>query len=752
MSPNDLYESHLPGSSPSHCHGTFVSADHQSALGVLARYVLALCLATASWSCSRSSEDEFAQHLARGDRYAEQQKYAEAVIEYKNAARASPNDLSVHWKLAQTALKIKEFKTAFSELQLVTTLDANHYEATEMLGQLYLASGQTKEVARIAESLVATHGNRPAGYVLQGRLAAQEGDLAGAIAQFGQAVQRDPSMDEIMVAVGHLYLLQQHLMEARDWYERALQANPDSIDAHMARGNYYFATGRAHDGERDFDRAVSLTKGSEDARLAIAVRHLTQGRPYRAERELVAISKDMQSSRARTLLTELELELGKIEEAKQMLAALLQDGKPDVAVTFLQGRIALAEQRRKEARTFLEEAVKQNSSMAAAHVYLGLLDLLEGRRAAGEERLLQAVKLDPDSAKGHLVLAELYLSENSFAKAEQEAFEVLRRNPAHIQAAVVYADSFLLRDDWSRAEAVYSALLEQLPDNPTGPAKMAILKQRQGFSSQAAALLGEAVKRSPRDPGLMSEYLSALIVAGQQEKAGRLLTDYLSQEPHDPIRWEVAGRFHVAARHPAQAEEALRKAAELAPHDPRPAYQLAQFYLGYKKPGAEGALRLTLERDGTYEPAHTSLGMLLATQGRTEEANAEYRRALELKPGDYVAANNLAANLVDQDASLDEALSYGRLALAAAPSSPAVQDTVGWIYYKKGSLEEAYPLLTAAVSRLGDNPAVRYHHAMVLARRGERALAVAELEAALALSTSFPGAKEAATTLAQLRE
>jgi Flp pilus assembly protein TadD len=250
----------------------------------------------------------------------------------------------------------------------------------------------------------------------------------------------------------------------------------------------------------------------------------------------------------------------------------------------------------------------------------------------------------------------------------------------------------------------------------------------------------------------MSHYLLALWKAGRQDSAVRLLKNYLNEAPNDPVRWDVAGQFHMAARHQDQAEKAFKKAAELAPGDPRPAYQLAQLYMARNHSEAEATFRKVLERDETYEPAHTALGMLLTTQGRTREANAEYRRALELKPADYVAANNLASSLADQDAGLDEALRYGRLALASAPNSPAVQDTVGWIYFRKGSMEEAYPLLSAAAGGLGDNPTVRYHHAMILARRGETASAAAELEAAFSLSKDFPGAKEAAATLALLRE
>lgn len=720
---------------------------------VSAGYWVALSLSAVLWSCTASDEQQVARHVERGDHYTEQRKYGEAVIEYKNAARGAPDDAAIHWKLARAALTVRDVQTSVAELQRIVALDPSHIDAKDVLGQLYLAVGKTAEAARIADRLTAEHGDRPVGYILQGRLAAGQGDITSAIARFEEAAQRDPSSSETMMTLGHLYLLQQNPIQALSWYDRAVKINPDSIETHVARGNYFFAAGRPDDGEKDFDRAIALSKGAEDTRLAIAIHHLTQGRPQRAEQELLVLVEETKSRKARVLLAELRLELGKIAEAKPLVEGVLQQEERDSAALYLEGRLALAEHKHAEARALFERVVKREPGMAAAHLYLGVVDLLEGRRAAGEEQLREAVKLDPATFKAHLVLAELYLSENSFAKAEQEAFEILRRNPAHVQAAVLYADSFVLRDDWGKAEAVYSALLTQLPQDPIGPAKMALLKQRQGLSSQAVALLGEAVRRSPADHGLMSEYLLALVAAGQQEKAGRLLRDYLGKRPHDPVRWEVAGRFHMAARRPAQAEEALQKAAALVPADPRPTYQLAQFYISQKKTAAaEAVLRKALRMDDTFEPAHTSLGLLLASLGRTEEADAEYRRALELRPMNYVAANNLAASLVDQNANLDEALRYGRLAITAAPNSPAVQDTVGWIYFKKGFLDEAYPLLTAAAGGLGDNPTVRYHHAMVLARRGDKASAATELEAALSLSNTFPGAKEAATTLAQLRE
>jgi hypothetical protein len=52
---------------------------------------------------------------------------------------------------------------------------------------------------------------------------------------------------------------------------------------------------------------------------------------------------------------------------------------------------------------------------------------------------------------------------------------------------------------------------------------------------------------------------------------------------------------------------------------------------------------------------------------------------------------------------------------------------------------------------LKKNASIRYHHGMVLAKRGKNKEAAAELKAALALDPMFPGAEEAKKTLEGLK-
>jgi tetratricopeptide (TPR) repeat protein len=158
-----------------------------------------------------------------------------------------------------------------------------------------------------------------------------------------------------------------------------------------------------------------------------------------------------------------------------------------------------------------------------------------------------------------------------------------------------------------------------------------------------------------------------------------------------------------------------------------------------------------VEKNDKNVGAHTLLGIVQNSQGKIEEANKHYRRALELAPKNALAANNLAANLSDHGGNLDEALKFAQIAREVAPEDPNVGDTLGWIYYKKGLIDTAYPLIVDASKKLDRNAAVRYHHGMALSKKGKTKEAAAELKVALALDSKFPGAEDARKALASLK-
>ncbi|WP_339769960.1 tetratricopeptide repeat protein [uncultured Pseudosulfitobacter sp.] len=75
--------------------------------------------------------------------------------------------------------------------------------------------------------------------------------------------------------------------------------------------------------------------------------------------------------------------------------------------------------------------------------------------------------------------------------------------------------------------------------------------------------------------------------------------------------------------------------------------------------------------------------------GQWTEAEADFRHALALNPGQPQVLNYLGYSMVEQQVNLDEALSMIEQAVAASPDSGYIIDSLGWVLYRLGRYEEA---------------------------------------------------------------
>ena len=717
--------------------------------------IMMACLIVAAiilGSCDRSPEAKLAKHLKRGDEYVKKEKFKEAAIEYRNAVKEVPKDSAAHWKLAKASIEAKDIRTAFAELQKTVELAPGNFEALGKLGEIYLITGKKEEATQIADNLVRIRPNDPQGYLLQSGLAVRDGKVDEGIAKLKKASELDPKRIRTLLAIGNMYLLKKDRKGALEWYDKALAADPNAVDVHVTRGNFFFATGERDEGEKEYRKAIELSKENEALRIALAEHYLNQGRMDDTEKELNAVIKEMNSQKARKVLADIKLDTGKVADAKPIVDAILKENDKDLDGKYLKGRIALAEKRLYDAKALFGEVVKQDAGMARARLYNGLTEIQQGHVEVGRKEIEEAVKLEPGNARAQLLLGEVSLQMGAPAAAEKAALEVLRRNPSNVPAAVLLADSFLARKEWKKGEQIYQSMIKQLPKSSVGYLKMGVSRKLQGMPKDAAGFFAQAVERNPKDLTAINEYIFALAAAKDTAKAKKVLDETVAKEPKNPLLWDMVGRFQLVSGKPAEAEAAFLKSIELAPEFTAPYYQLGVMYATQKKfPEAEQRLAKVIEKNDKNVGAHVLLGVVLNSQGKNDAANKEYRKVLTLSPKHPLAANNLASNLVDGGGNLDESLKYAQIAREEAPEDPSVGDTLGWIYYKKGLIDTAYPLIADAAGKLKKNATVRYHHGMVLAKKGKNKAAAAELKAALSLDPKFPGAEDAKKTLAILK-
>ena len=84
------------------------------------------------------------------------------------------------------------------------------------------------------------------------------------------------------------------------------------------------------------------------------------------------------------------------------------------------------------------------------------------------------------------------------------------------------------------------------------------------------------------------------------------------------------------------------------------------------------------------------------------------------------------------------------------PDRPEVNDTLGWIYHKKGLSALAVSPLLQSIQKDPTNATYHYHLGMAYAGSGDKDKARDSLQKALSMNPKFDGADEARKTLADL--
>ena len=106
--------------------------------------------------------------------------------------------------------------------------------------------------------------------------------------------------------------------------------------------------------------------------------------------------------------------------------------------------------------------------------------------------------------------------------------------------------------------------------------------------------------------------------------------------------------------------------------------------------------------------------------------------------------------LAENDRDLDRALQLAQVARAQSPNESATNDTLGWVYLKRGMLPLATSNLEKAVQLSPTSAMCNYHLGVAYAKAGDDAKARKSLERALKLQPDFARAEDAKTILATL--
>ncbi len=121
------------------------------------------------------------------------------------------------------------------------------------------------------------------------------------------------------------------------------------------------------------------------------------------------------------------------------------------------------------------------------------------------------------------------------------------------------------------------------------------------------------------------------------------------------------------------------------------------------------ALNLVAADDPSAWFVHYMRGITFERMDQWPEAEADFRAALALNPGQPSVLNYLGYSMVEKQINLDEALAMIEQAAAAQPDSGAIVDSLGWVLYRLGRYTEAVGHIERAASLEATDPVVNDH-------------------------------------------
>jgi tetratricopeptide (TPR) repeat protein len=736
--------------------------------------------------CASDPQTAKRRHVEKGDAYVAQKQYAEAIIEYRNALQVDARAGDVRLRLSQAYMQINDVTNAYREAVRAADLLPNDAAAQIHATNFLLMAGQYEDAKTRAERLLKRDPTNVDAQLLVGYATAGLRDFDGAIAQIEEAIGLKPDRADILSNLGMIHLVKGDRVRAEAALKKALEIEPRSIPARLALANFYWSTGRIPDAETTLKQAINIDARDPRANRALAALYRATNRAADAEPLLAAVVKETTDvaprlaladyylsmkrstdalklleslpvtpavrSAVRSRIAQAQYALGHSTEAYKTIDDLLAAEPNSVMAMVTRGRLLMQDDKPKDALNYAAAAVQADPKSVAARYTFGTASMLTGDTDAAIGAFSEVLKLNPRAADAQVQLSRLQLEQRRVDDSLKLAGQAVRIQPTNLDAHLLVARGLIARGDLKAAETQVDELLNAAPTTPA----VHTLAGHLHLARKDPAAARTSFERALQLDAHFVEAIAGLVALDLQAKRpsdaiARLDASLASANTPSPALLMLAAKTYLRTGNASKGEDALRRLADVDQTSIEAYTMLGQLYMQQNRlDDASVEFAALGRRQPNSVLAYTMSGTIAYLQGKRDAAAASYQHVLAIDPQAPVAANNLAWLTAEHEGNLDVALELASTAKRQLPDEPNVNDTLGWIYYKKNLPQLAVVPLQESVTRDPQNPVFHYHLGLAYAKLGDKPKARRALEGALKLNDHFDGAGEARKVLESL--
>lgn len=518
--------------------------------------------------------------------------------------------------------------------------------------------------------------------------------------------------------------------------------------------------------------AINKKPDDTSIRSTLALAYMKKGQYENAIQQLEALTDIGQQKKV--ILIDAYLRQGKLKKAQLLVNELVKEN-PNNEITKITAAVAdLYSGKRSSARLKFSEALEINPDSIHALLYMANMDIEDGKLTDSQELYDHVLALQPDNVQAYvglaqieerrgrkkqaisllkeiseinttstlpaLILGKYFLNRRDFVSAREILLKVNDLHKNNVEISVLLSRAYQGAGEGDRSIRLLQNLIKTQKSNSLVYIELAGILESKGKKKKAREYLELALKLSPDSVRARRALGIVELNTGNIEQAKKIASQMQSDKRSAFTGYTLSGDIFLDKKQYKKAQKSYRHALSIKPNR----LVLLKLYNAYHLAGQSGQALKVVENWVSRFPADLSMGLGLANLYTMREkpslAIAQYKRMLKFDPNHVPSLNNLADLISKQDQNL--ALTYARKAYELESRSPAIQDTLGWIYIQKGDLKEGLPLLQKAARQLTRSSSVQYHLAVALYKMGEKRKALGILADIMKSNHSFPEKKQ----------
>ncbi len=615
--------------------------------------------------------------------------FSDTIDALRKSTQLAPADIPAKVKLGSYFLLVQPpmVDEADGLVSDVLALDPNSIDGRILQASVMAVRNKPEqEVVSALDFAIGLDSSRPDSYISKARYFMSLDKAQAAEDEIKKAIAAKSDSALGWIEYGQFLGYANRSNEAEEKFLKAIEIEPSNIDAHEAIADFYTDARQFDKAEKVLRDVVQMLGNSAESRVELADFFTRTGRSDEAIGILDhIISENSEFVRARYRLAEIRMDRREYDKVNEQLSELLALNDRDSEALMLRARLAVAQNRPADAITDLDEVLKTSTTDKDA-----LSLMVEARLAAGQSEQARAFIGDLERFHPNFLKTNLLKIQAAFADGDYDAAFRLSDSLFKTANGTVATNRAMSREI---SELKFRAL------SARGLANLDL-----GKLPEARADLTEIQKSAPRSAAALVNLAKVATAEKSYDESLRLYDQALAIDArnYDALSGSVAvfNRLKKFAESHAKVDSALANGGDSSETAAGLHYLKADIFIAEGKTGnAEAELKRAIEIDPAYLPAYSSYAAILVDRGQTDAALEQYRAANA--KAESPAVYTLIGILEESREKFAEAEQNYRKALELAPGSPIAANNLAWLIADRGqgNLDEALTLSQQVVNK-----------------------------------------------------